>query len=96
MEVFSEAMNSVCQVYEAKFRKFEGLYEASAGEVLAVSVNALLCDALYNVAGQSELENRSHEVFGAHDRENFGDLAKALIKYGSSDHVACSALQFFS
>lgn len=53
-----------------------------------------LCDALYSVSRQSELENASYDLFGPNGMGDFCDLAKMWKYPGGNDHVFCSALQF--
>lgn len=64
MEVLSKAKNSASYIYNADYFGLEDLHEASAGKELLDSVYSPMCDLLYNLNCQSELENTSHNVLG--------------------------------
>lgn len=80
MDVLSKVMKSVFRIYDAYLRDFEELQNAGAGEELAESVEFLLGDPFYNFRCQSELENKSHDVFEPNDMDDLGNLANKLIK----------------
>lgn len=75
--VFSEAISSNCDIYEANFRNFEELHNAGVRHELAVGVIGLLCEARYNFRCQFKLEITSHDLFGTNDMDNFSELAKS-------------------
>lgn len=87
LEVLGELMNSALYMHDADFRDFEELYEVGAGEEVAESLYFLLCDPSYDVRRQSELEDRSHDLFEPSDMEDFCDLAKTLTELGIYGHV---------
>lgn len=55
IQLLSEAVNSVCYIYDTDFRSNEELHETGIREGVVETVDSLLCDAPYNVRRQCEL-----------------------------------------
>lgn len=79
MEVLTEEINTICQIYYVEFCELEELLEARAVEELAESVDFLQHVLLYNVKRQSELENKDHSVISPNDVDDYCDLSERLI-----------------
>lgn len=60
------------------------------------SVYFLVCDSIYNLRRQRELENTGHNAFRPNDVNGFCHLARKIIKRGVHGYVLCSELQVFS
>lgn len=88
MQVFTEAMRSVCYICDGDFRDVEELQKAATGKDVE-SVGFLVRDHLYNTRLQIELKHFVNDVFEPSDMVDFWEPAINLIKPCGHDHVFC-------
>lgn len=58
MDIFSEAINFSCYVYDAYLLSLEELRKAGTGKELAAAADFLPCSSAYKVTRQIELKKR--------------------------------------
>lgn len=66
--------------------------QRGGGEQLKKFVNFLLCDSLYNVGLQNELEDTRQDMFRQDDMEDFYVLKRMMLNSAGGDLLFCSAL----
>lgn len=75
-EALLQAIRTECCVYKKDFRNLHETHKPQGSKDLAESVDLLLCDPLYNIRHQQELQNNKHCVFVAKKMEDFESLQK--------------------
>lgn len=81
MNTLLQARMTVCCVFNDDFQSLRKTHELQTEKNMAESDDMILCNLLYNVCHQQELQNRENEVSNTKDIELFRKFAENGLKH---------------
>lgn len=94
--MLTEATNSVCHVYDTKFRDFEEFYEKKPEKNWQIQCTSF-CTILLTIqrVRETKLNKPGHNVLGKYDMNNLCKISRKVINLAAVEKYFVARFKFF-